>query len=116
MTARYNRYEEREDTFSSLFLWLVFTQIITLASIYFWIEFRLFNPVIARFPGLTGDANPVVLILLSYPFFPMLFSFLAWTGMALRRFTMTSMAMLMATIPALGVVLYVLVTRFLSWI
>jgi hypothetical protein len=115
MTARYNRYET-EDSFSSLFIWLVFTQIITLLSIYFWIDLHLFNPVIARFPGLTGDANPVVLILASYPIFPMLFSFLAWTGLALRRYTMTSMAMLMATIPALGVVLYVLVTRFFGWI
>jgi hypothetical protein len=99
--------------FQILFGWLVFSQIIVLVSIYAWVEFRFYNNVIAYIPGLTSQHDPYILLLCTYPIFPLICSALAWLGMFMHRFVLTIFCSLLAVVPAIFLLLWIIVARII---
>lgn len=96
-----------------LFVWLIFSQMIVLASIYAWVEFRFYNDAIARIPGLSSQQNPYILLLCTYPVIPLVFSGLTWLGMLIRRYAFAIWCSLLAFVPAALLLVWIIVERVL---
>jgi hypothetical protein len=111
MYARMDDRETQGSTILVIFGWLVFTQLIVLASIYVWVELSFYNEVIRFIPGLTSQHNPYILLLCTYPAVPMVFSALAWLGMLTRKYMLTLVCSSGAALPALLLLLWVASVR-----
>jgi hypothetical protein len=107
MNAYYPTSNDRDDNALPVLIWLVIVQVIVLLSIYFWLEYRLYNTVIALIPGLKSTYDPLILIFGTYPIVPILMSTIAWAAMLFQRYTLTLIATLLMVFPALAVILWV---------
>ena len=97
-----------------ILIWLIASQLLALMSLLFWL-FAAGISVMAFDSGATQQAWTFVIIVWSYPIWPIVFTITAWIAYARKRDRLAGVLTTFTFLPVLVLILIIILANFFYW-
>ena len=107
--------EAKRPSHRIVLLWLIVSQALAVASLFFWLLVAGLS-VMAFDSGVTAQAWTFVIVVWSYPLWPITFAIVSWIAYALHKDRLAAVLTTLTFLPVLLLVLVIVVGNFLFFL
>ena len=107
--------ELKRNTRRPVLIWLILSQVLAVASLFFWLLIAGLS-VMAFDSGVTAEAWTIVIVVWSYPIWPIAFAIASWIAYAWHKDRLAAVLTTLTFLPVLLLLLVIVVANFLFFL